>query len=268
MSNLDNKKWWDENTMSYTDWDLNGKIRLKDDPESISEVNRKYIDSNPYLKDFFTNLISKKNNNTLIFDKVLDIGCGWGSSSILLSNLFSEVHAIDISSTSILKAKKNIDLAQKKNIKLEEFDAENLNEKNTYEFIYSWGVIHHSVNPLKIYKNMFNSLNQGGSFMIMVYNRNSLRYWFKGLYQLFVKLKILKGYNLENVQKFFTDGYYHKHYDAKELIVELKSIGFRDLKYELTHMEKNYIPFLKKGSFVDNFFKKNFGWLLVVSGKK
>ena len=60
MSNLDNKNWWDENTMSYTDWDLNEKIRLKDDPEDISKVNQKYIDSNPYLKDFFTNLINKK----------------------------------------------------------------------------------------------------------------------------------------------------------------------------------------------------------------
>ena len=267
MNNSENKKWWDDNTMSYTDWDLDEKIRLKDESENINETNQKYISINPFLKDFFTDLKNKKQNNTLIFDKVLDIGCGWGSSSILLSNLFSEVHAIDISSTSILKAKKNIDLVQKNNIKLEEFDAENLNIKNTYDFIYSWGVIHHSENPTIIYKNMFNSLKEDGRFMIMVYNR-SLVYWLKGLYQLFIKLKILKGYNLENVQKLFTDGYYHKHYAPKKLVDELKSIGFRNLKYELTKMEKNYTPFFKKGSNVDNFLKKKFGWLLVISGKK
>ena len=267
MKNQENKKWWDNNTMSYVDWDLDDKIRLKDLPENINEVNQKYISENPFLKDFFTDLKNKKQNNTLIFDKVLDIGCGWGSSSILLSNLFNKVHAIDISSTSILKAKKNIDLNQKNNIKLEEFDAENLNIKNTYDFIYSWGVIHHSENPTIIYKNMFNSLKEDGSFMIMVYNR-SLVYWLKGLYQLFIKLKILKGYNLETVQKFCTDGYYHKHYVPKKLIDEFKSIGFRSLKYELSNVAKSYTPFFKKGSNLDNFFKKNFGSFIVVRGKK
>ena len=39
QSNSENKKWWDENTMSYKDWDLNEKDRLDDDPKSIIEVN-------------------------------------------------------------------------------------------------------------------------------------------------------------------------------------------------------------------------------------
>ena len=268
QSNSENKKWWDDNTMSYKDWDLNVKDRLNDDPKSIIEVNWKYIYSNPFLKNFFTSLENKKQNNELIFNKVLDIGCGWGSSSILLSNLFKEVYAIDISSTSVEKAKKNISLAQKNNIKLDEFDAESLNIKNTYDFVYSWGVIHHSENPTKVYNNIFNSLKKDGNFMIMVYNKNSLRYWFKGFYHLFIKLKFLKGYNLDNVQKFFTDGYYHKHYIPSKLVDEFRSIGFKNLKYELTHMEKNYTPFFKKGSSVDNFLKKKFGWLLVLTGKK
>ena len=101
----------------------------------------------------------------------------------------------------------------------------------------------------------------------MVYNR-SLVYWLKGLYQLFIKLKILKGYNLETVQKFCTDGYYHKHYVPKKLIDELKSIGFRSLKYELSNVAKSYTPFFKKRSNLDNFFKKNFGSFIVVRGKK
>ena len=268
MDNQNNKKWWDNNTMSYADWDLDEKIRTEDTSEKLDKLNQKYISGNPFLKDFFTDLKNKKNNNALIFDKVLDIGCGWGSSSILLSSLFKNVHAIDISSTSVSKAKKNIDLNQKKNIELEEFDAENLNIRNTYDFIYSWGVIHHSVNPSKIYKNMFNSLKENGSFMIMVYNRNTPVFWLKGLYQLFIKLKILKGYNIETVQKFCTDGYFQKHYVPKKLIDELKSLGFRSLKYELSHVDKSYAPFFKKKSNLDNFFKKNLGVFLIIYGKK
>lgn len=268
QSNSKNKNWWDNNTMSYKDWDLNEKDRSIDDPKDIDEVNRKYIYSNPYLKNFFTILENKKQNNKLIFDKVLDIGCGWGSSSILLSNLFKKVHAIDLSSTSVEKAKKNISYAKKNNIKLDRFDAENLNIKNTYDFVYSWGVIHHSENPSKIYHNIFNCLKKDGNFMIMVYNKNCSTYWLKGFYYLFIKLKFLKGYNLDSVQKFFTDGYYHKAYVPSKLIDEFRTIGFKNLKYELTHVEKNYIPFFKKGTSFDNFLKKKFGALLVLTGKK
>lgn len=268
MDNSNNKKWWDDNTMSYVAWDKDEKIRSKDSPEAINEVNRNYILSNPFLANFFADLNKEKKNNKLKFEKVLDLGCGWGTSSILLSEIFNEVHAIDISSTSISKAKLNFNFKKKNNIKCEELDAERLKVKNTYDFVYSWGVIHHSVNPTKIYNNIFYSLKEEGKFMIMVYNKNSLRYWFKGIYQLFIKLKVFRGYNFDSVQKFFTDGYHHKHYAPRELIEELKSIGFKDLKYELTHMEKKYTPFFDKNTKGDNFLKKNFGWLLVVTGKK
>ena len=85
---------------------------------------------------------------------------------------------------------------------------------------------------------------------------------------MFIKLKIFKGYNFESVQKIFTDGYYHKHYNPRKLIDELEEIGFKDLNYQLTHMNKNYVPFLKKNSYLDNLLKKKFGWLLVVTGRK
>ena len=69
---------------------------------------------------------------------------------------------------------------------------------------------------------LFKSLKNNGEFMIMVYNKISLRYWVKGFYQLFIKLKIFKGYNFESVQKIFTDGYYHKHYNPRKLNQNLK----------------------------------------------
>ena len=55
---------------------------------------------------------------------------------------------------------------------------------------------------------------------------------------------------------------------GKQAIDELEEIGFKDLNYQLTHMNKNYVPFLKKNSYLDNLLKKKFGWLLVVTGRK
>jgi hypothetical protein len=101
----------------------------------------------------------------------------------------------------------------------------------------------------------------------MVYNKG-LRYWLRGLYDLFVKLKILKGYNFDTVQKFSSDGYYHKHYTPKKLINELKLIGFKNLEYELSHVENISLTFVKRRTNLDNFLKKNFGDFLIVYGKK
>ena len=101
-NNKFNKEWWEKNPMVYEDWELPENIRSEIDIDKLKKINFDYVYQNPYLNDFFENLKNNNQNNT-----VLDIGCGWGSSSILLSNLFNKVHAIDISSTSILKAKKN-----------------------------------------------------------------------------------------------------------------------------------------------------------------
>ena len=88
----------------------NTTIYSKNEADSLthSEKHEKWRDEAENLK---ASLILKYAKNV---NGLLDIGCGWGTSSIFLSNLFSEVHAIDISSTSVSKAKINIDLQKKK----------------------------------------------------------------------------------------------------------------------------------------------------------
>ena len=82
---------------------------------------------------------------------MLDIGCGWGSSTVILSKLFKKVYSIDISKKSILATKKNVSLnGFQKRVNLKKFDAEMLNFTDYFNLVYSWGVIHHSYNTNKI----------------------------------------------------------------------------------------------------------------------
>ena len=67
-------------------------------------------------------------------------------------------------------------------------DAENLDfENNTFDYIFSWGAIHHSADPEKIIKEIYRVLKNGGKGMIMVYNKNSLRFWLLGLYHSYFR---------------------------------------------------------------------------------
>ena len=148
-------------------------------------------------------------------------------------------------------------------------DAEKLKfDKEYFDYVYSWGVIHHSANPEKIFFNIFRVLKKGGSSFVMVYNKHSLRYYCLGLYYLFGKFKIFQGYNLETVQKYFTDGYYHKHYTKNDMKKLLTKIGFKNIKIEIDYMAARIFPGVKKNSKLDKYLKKKFGWFLIVKFKK
>ncbi len=262
--NIPNEEWWNNNPMTYEDWDLSNDIRGSLNKVKFKKINNDYLFYNPYLKNFFNNI-----ENLDVKETALDIGCGWGTSSVMLSKIFKKVISIDISEKSIQAASENIKLnGNESNVSLKKQDAETMSYENYFNLIYSWGVIHHSHDTKKILKNIFKALKKNGKCFIMIYNKNSLRYYFKGFYYLFFKLKIFKGYNLDTVQKFFTDGYYQRHFTKSELNKILLKIGFNNISFEISHMEKSYLPFFSKHSFIDNFLKRKFGWFLIAEFKK
>ena len=263
-NNRFNKEWWDKNPMTYEDWNLPKNVRSSIDIDKLKKINSAYINDNPYLNVFFKNLKNDNQENI-----VLDIGCGWGTSAVILSKIFKEVYSIDISEKAVYAAKENVRLnGIPEKVKLKTYDAEELDFTNYFDFVYSWGVIHHSHDTKKILVNIYRGLKENGQCLIMIYNKNSLRYYLKGLYYLIFKFKIFSGYNLQSVQKLFTDGFYQKHYSQSELRKILKEIGFKNINFDLTHMSKPYLPFTKKNSIIDKFLKKNFGWLLVAKLNK
>ena len=57
----------------------------------------------------------------------------------------------------------------------------------------------------------------------MVYNKNSIRYYWYGLYQGIFKLKFLKYNSLYDINMSYTDGYIAKHYTRKDIFKLFKS---------------------------------------------
>ena len=55
MNNLKNKKWWNNNPMTYLDWDLKKKDRIISQKKGFDELNKSYLETNPYLKKNFLN---------------------------------------------------------------------------------------------------------------------------------------------------------------------------------------------------------------------
>ena len=110
-------------------------------------------------KEFFSRASIKKN------DKVLDIGCGGGITSFEASKLAGKdgyVLGADISEILLNLAKKNF--SNIKNLEFQYCDVQNYNfEKNFFNKVISRFGVMFFENPIVAFKNIYNSIQNGGS---------------------------------------------------------------------------------------------------------
>jgi ubiquinone/menaquinone biosynthesis C-methylase UbiE len=237
-----NRAWWSALPMTYKDWDMADRTP---DPQKIVSA---FLGGNPYLQPRHFAMPEKK---------VLEIGCGAGAATILFHQAGAKITAIDLTQVGVSLTRKHCPEAE-----VLEMDAENMSFADaTFDHVFSWGVIHHSAYTENVLNEIARVLKPKGTGLIMIYNRNSLRYWVKGFRWLFIKGKIFKGENLSSVQKYYTDGYFHRHFSPSEFRKGLESRGLKVEAMRMTHMAKQMVPFVPRS--VDDYCKARWGWLLV-----
>ncbi len=101
----------------------------------------------------------------LHFDSILEIGCGTGKNTIFLTQIGSQVHALDFSEGMIEKAKKKI---QAKNVR---FSVADLTQKwpcedRSYDLILCNLVLEHIQDLSFIFSEAFRVLGEKGRFLI------------------------------------------------------------------------------------------------------
>ena len=146
-------------------------------------------------------------------------------------------------------------------------DAEELElPDESFDYVFSWGVIHHSRNTERVIEQIARVLRPGGQGMCMVYNKRSLRYYLHGLYFLFVRGKIFSGHSLRSVQGLFTDGFYQRHFTGAEFAGAFRQAGLEPVRTTRTHMAVPIFPGVPR--FLDEPLKRRLGWLLVLEFRK
>ncbi|MGH6972166.1 MAG: hypothetical protein ACREEQ_11195, partial [Caulobacteraceae bacterium] len=97
-----------------------------------------------------------------------------------------------------------------------------------------------------------------------VYNRASLRYWIKGAIWLVLRGRIFRGDSFASVQRFYTDGFLHRHFTPAELAAGLRPL--EPVRVSATHMGKRMLPLIPRA--LDEWCKRRWGWLLVAEVRK
>jgi 2-polyprenyl-3-methyl-5-hydroxy-6-metoxy-1,4-benzoquinol methylase len=97
--------------------------------------------------------------------KCLDAGCGNGRYSYAMKELGANVDAFDISEEGVKKCRKIIPWCYKESI---------LNlTPNSYDFVLSWGVLHHLEYPQDGFDILTEQVRRGGMLHIMVYSKKT-----------------------------------------------------------------------------------------------
>ena len=108
--------------------------------------------------------------------KCLDAGCGYGRGSIfMLSNGAESVDLIDVSEKNISTTKKNIQKFNFNNFSCFNGSIESLPfEDNTFDVVWSYGVIHHAANTDKCLQELNRVLKVGGFLKLFIYGSGGI----------------------------------------------------------------------------------------------
>ena len=152
-----------------TDFDKQWKDVVGEEEFLIYNKNR-FDFNNKRIKEFLNNtgLKSWFKKDSFIKNKIcLDAGCGPGRWTYAMQQLGAKkVDSFDISSEAIKKCKLINPNAQVQ-------DIWDLKQKNFYNFVLSWGVLHHTRNTREAFSKICSQVKKGGMLHIMVYNKEN-----------------------------------------------------------------------------------------------
>lgn len=109
--------------------------------------------------------------------RVLEIGCGIGTDTTNFARHGATVTAIDLSDQSLEVARQRIEVfGLQDRVTFYHGDAEKLSEvipPEPYDLVYSFGVIHHSPHPDKVFEQITKFIHPDSTLKVMMYHKFS-----------------------------------------------------------------------------------------------
>jgi ubiquinone/menaquinone biosynthesis C-methylase UbiE len=210
-----NKSFWEANPMRY-DWNM-GIEKQEGTSDFFEEIDKRFFsaikDIMPWEKIPFDNIIPFDDLNNM---NVLEIGVGNGSHAGLISKYAKNYTGIDLTDYAVKMTKRRLSLLNQTG-NIIQMDAEKIDlPDSSIDFIWSWGVIHHTSNTLNVIKEIERILKPGGQAIIMVYHRSWWSYYFTGIFIRGILCgDFIKYKTLSRIVQASTDGALARYYTKR-----------------------------------------------------
>ena len=235
----DVRRWWTENPMVY-DW----RERAADPTAAayLAEVEQRFLSESWFAQPDgappYSGLIPFEE---LHGKDVLEIGCGSGVHSRLLAEAGANVTAVDLTPTAVEMTKARLEqhgLAAS----VLEADAEQLPlPDGAFDFVWSWGVIHHSAQTPRVVAEIARVLRPGGRLALMVYHRSSITFWFNYVFVRGVLQGGLLHESPDELANRWSDGVIARHY-TRSSFRELLAPHFEDIRTDVMGQIGEAVP--------------------------
>jgi ubiquinone/menaquinone biosynthesis C-methylase UbiE len=193
--------------------------------------------------------------------KLLEIGVGAGTDHLQWARAGAECHGVDLTDAAIETTRDRLGLYGFKS-DLRRLDAETLPfDDNSFDVVYSWGVIHHSEHPERIVSEIRRVLKPGGDLVGMMYNRRSVF-----VFRMWIRHALLKGKpwrSFSNVLWHNMESLGTKAYAVPELRKLFSEFSDFTAEPILTRHETHRIP-----RCVSQFFPDKWGWYIALKARK
>lgn len=205
--------------------------------------------------------------------KVLEIGCGMGTDHLAMARQGGEMVGIDLTPKNLAISKNRFEIYGFSS-GFVVGDAENLPLKNeSFDFVYSFGVIHHSPDTQRIVSEIYRILKCGGRCWVTVYHKNSIYFWLS----VFTVGWLLHGRFLrESIKQQMSRIEYPNNnpnlvirlYRRKEF--EKMFNGFRHVSSSIDHLVSENISYIGKyiPARILSWLGKRFGWYVIIEAIK
>jgi ubiquinone/menaquinone biosynthesis C-methylase UbiE len=228
--------------------------------EFFEEVERFRYETQPFMREVmgFEKFAGKR---------LLEIGCGLGTDLLQFARGGADVTGVDLTPASIELVKKRFAIYGLP-VRAQVADAERLPfSDNSFDVVYSFGVLHHTPNTPKAIEEVYRVLRPGGQITIMLYHKSSMHVALGSLYAGMKRRTGKNGSTIENwVRIYDGDGNpLGKAYTRGE--VKRMFNRFHDLQLRTVDPNRRRLP--KIANIINQFlFASWWGFWLVIKGTK
>jgi SAM-dependent methyltransferase len=178
----DVREWWADNPMTYGE--THGRAEYAEGayepgtPAFYERVDREFHSWNKPLHG------QAPFDRLFPFDefgpapRVLEVGCGMGTMASHWARRGAQVTAVDLNPVAVERTKRRFELYGLEG-DIRQADGRTLPfEDGQFDYVWSWGVLHHSPEIDTSLRELLRCARPGGGFGVMVYHRRSLLHWY------------------------------------------------------------------------------------------
>jgi ubiquinone/menaquinone biosynthesis C-methylase UbiE len=121
--------------------------------------------------------------------KVLEIGCGNGADGVMFARAGAQYTGVDLTEAAVEATRTHFQvMGLKGTFQIE--NAERLSfSDESFDFVYSHGVLHHTPHPESAFAELHRVLRPGGKAVLMLYHKRSINYYVRIM--CYMRLRVL-----------------------------------------------------------------------------